>query len=54
VASDLDSVSDDVYESLVNDKAWVDFTRTSWYRPLLKQFKDHSAKMFMKEIESKL
>jgi hypothetical protein len=37
-ASELDSVSDQIYDWFKTGKSGADFGRTSWYRPLMKQY----------------
>lgn len=38
--SDLDTVSDLVYEFLSKPNVTIDLTRTSWFRPLHRRFAD--------------
>ena len=38
--NDLDTVSEDLYDVLTKTNIGFDFSRTSYYRPLLKRFQD--------------
>ena len=40
--SELDTVSDDVYDLLTKSNSIVDFTKTSWFRPIQRRFADSS------------
>lgn len=40
--SELDTVSDDIYDLLSKGNTAVDFTKTSWFRPLQRRFADTS------------
>ena len=40
--SELDTVSDDVYDLLTKSNSIVDFTKTSWFRPIQRRFADTS------------
>ena len=40
--NELDTVSDDIYDLLTKTNTAIDFTKTSWFRPIQRRFADTS------------
>ena len=51
---DLDAISDELYDVLSKSNMRFDFSRTSYYRPLLKRFQDMQHKDIKKAVKNLL